>query len=367
MGNNITKPPQNRCPHTRDMWTSSDSNADDECSPNDTEEGTMSWTRDTLDTMDTITILSNESSEWFITPTIASSVMPMIRVVPRALTHTFWWISSGVRHLFVGQEYDKHKVSDAIEKLKANLTFLDEKMTSLNHNIEKYRNEAKRLYACRNTSAAIHQLRLKKMYEREVSKMDSLKFNIESNILHMESVGVMMETVSTIKETSHQFQIVSRHVDIDKLEDSIEEMFEQRDTSKDIENILNDMHDSHDYDEQDLMQELESLMHEDTHHHPPSHHTLEPTTRNTTSNPTSVSHLPPQVSTTTTTTTPTTTPALLLTMPEVPSNAILGYEDTQCAEEPLSVSDESTSTTESTQVSPLSKTNKNATRMATLE
>ena len=133
----------------------------------------------------------------------------------------------------------------------------------MNGNVDKYTTEARRLYACKNKQAAIHQLRLKKMYEREVSKMDSLKFNIESNILHMESVGVMMETVSTIKETSHQFQIVSRHVDIGKLEDSIEEMFEQRDTSKDIENILNDMHNAHEFDEDELMQELETLMTDD--------------------------------------------------------------------------------------------------------
>ena len=88
----------------------------------------------------------------------------------------------------------------------------------MNGNVDKYTTEAKRLYASKNKQAAIHQLRLKKMYEREVAKMDSLKFNIESNILHMESVGVMMETVSTIKETSHQFQVVSKHVDFAKLD-----------------------------------------------------------------------------------------------------------------------------------------------------
>ena len=203
-----------------------------------------------------------------------------IRPVMYAIPMGLWFAGEFVCHsikqlksLFVAPEYDKHKVTDAIEKLQSTLQFLDRKMCAMNANVEKYTQEAKRLYACKNKPGAIHQLRLKKMYEREVSKMDSLKFNIESNILHMESVDVMMETVSTIKETSHQFQIVSKHVDIGKLEDSIEEMFEQRDTSKDIETILHDMHDSHEFDEDELMQELETLVASDPSS-PSSHEVL---------------------------------------------------------------------------------------------
>lgn len=190
----------------------------------------------------------------------------VLRAIPEAFVYTGGVLSytfRNIRHLFVAPEYDKNKVADAVEKLQSTLSFLDKKIVNMNGSVEKYTTEARRLYAHKNKQAAIHQLRLKKMYEREVSKMDSLKFNIESNILHMESVGVMMETVSTIKETSHQFQIVSRHVDIDKLEDSIEEMFEQRDTSKDIENILNDMHNAHEFDEDELLQELETLITDD--------------------------------------------------------------------------------------------------------
>jgi len=231
---------------------------------------------------------------------ILPHIIPLIRVVPDTLASTLFWISTSLKHLFVGPEYDKTKVTDAIVKLQSTLTFLDTKMNQLNENVLKYTCEAKRLYTCKNKPAALHQLRLKKMYEREVAKMDSLKFNIESNILHMESVGVMMETVSTIKETSHQFQLVSRHVDIDRLEDSIEEMFEQRDTSKDIETILNDMHDSHDYDEDDLMDELESLVAED----------LERGVDDTTT--TTTQHPPPE----------TPSNANILSMPEAPTTAI---------------------------------------------
>lgn len=179
------------------------------------------------------------------------------------VTYSSWWLFQSVAHipsLFTPAEYDKTNVTEAIGKLQTTLTFLDTKIETMSASVDKYTLEAKRLYARRNTSGAMHQLRLKKMYEREIVKMDSLKFNLESNILHMESVGVMMETVSTIKETSHQFQVVSKHVDFAKLEDSIEEMFEQRDTSKDIESILHGMHDAHEFDEDELLAELETMV-----------------------------------------------------------------------------------------------------------
>jgi hypothetical protein len=164
---------------------------------------------------------------------------------------------------FITPEYDATKVVDAIDKLQSTLDFLDKKIVAMNDRVDRFAHQARAMYAARKKTSAVHQLRLKKMYEREMNKMEALKFNIESNILHMESVGVMMETVATIKETSHQFQVVSKHVDIARLEGSIEEMFEQRDTSKDIESILNDMHDTHEFDDDDLLRELEETFADD--------------------------------------------------------------------------------------------------------
>lgn len=178
-----------------------------------------------------------------------------------ALTGATRWLYravGAVAAFFTTPEYDATKVTDAIDKLQSTLDFLDRKVVAMTDRVTRYALAAKRLYACKNVPGAVHQLRLKKMYEREVTKMEALKFNLESNILHMESVGVMMETVATIKETSHQFQVVSKHVDIARLEGSIEEMFEQRDTSRDIESILNEMHDAHEYNDDELMRELEA-------------------------------------------------------------------------------------------------------------
>ena len=96
------------------------------------------------------------------------------------------------------------------------------------------------------------------MYAAEARKLECLKFNIESNILHMESVGVIMETVATIKDTSEHFQLVHRQVDVDQLEDTVEQMMEQRDTSTDLQAILTNATPAT-YDDEALLQELQAM------------------------------------------------------------------------------------------------------------
>ena len=147
-----------------------------------------------------------------------------------------------------------------MKKLNSTLLFIDEKLLSMRQKIRACESDARESCELGDKASAMHQLRLKAMYTRECGKISSLRFNIESNILHMESVGVMMETVSTIKDTSAQFKIISNHVDISKLENSIEEMFEQNDASSSIEDVLNELNSGIAIDDSDLKDEFDRMM-----------------------------------------------------------------------------------------------------------
>lgn len=155
-------------------------------------------------------------------------------------------------------EYSSEKVEDAIEKLQKTLQYLDGKIATMTACTQRYTSEGRRLYNLNNKSGALHQMRLRKMYQREITKIESIKFNIESNILNFESLSVMMETVSTVKDTSSYVQLINRNVDVDRLEGMIEDLSEQRDTAQDIESILSQTTDDQ-YDEEELIRELEEL------------------------------------------------------------------------------------------------------------
>lgn len=162
-------------------------------------------------------------------------------------------------------EQDHEKILTTIRKLDNHLKFLDTKIDKMNENTIKYGERAKRLWRNKNKTSAMHQIRLKKMYDKEIQKLEALKFNIESHILHMDSVDIMMVTVDTIKSTSDYFQNMNNAVNISQLETTLDEMVDHRDTATDIQSILSDINafSENNFDDADLLKELEEMSQED--------------------------------------------------------------------------------------------------------
>ena len=162
-------------------------------------------------------------------------------------------------------EQDHEKIMTTIRKLDLHLKFLDNKIDKMNENTIKYGERAKKLWRNKNKTSAMHQIRLKKMYDKEIQKLEALKFNIESHILHMDSVDIMMVTVDTIKSTSDYFQNMNNSVNISQLENTLDEMVDHRDTATDIQSILSDINafSENKFDDDDLVKELEEMSQEE--------------------------------------------------------------------------------------------------------
>lgn len=186
----------------------------------------------------------------------------------------FSWIGtslyslSSIPYLFSyssNPEHDHEKILSTIRKLNNHLSFLDKKIEKMNVNTSRFADKAKCLYKKKNIKSAIHQIRLKKMYDNEIQKLDALKFNIESQILHMDSVEIMMVTVDTIKDTSEYYQNMHSNIDITQLEDTLDEMVEHQDAATDMQSILSDMNSfkGASYDEDELLEELRELSNND--------------------------------------------------------------------------------------------------------
>lgn len=158
-------------------------------------------------------------------------------------------------------EYNHEQILNTINKLNNHLSFLDKKIENMYANTLRYADKAKVLYKKKNMNSAIHQIKLKKMYDREIQKLESLKFNIESQILHMDSVEVMMVTVDTIKDTGEYYKSMHTNINISQLENTLDEMVEHRDAATDIQSILSDINtfSENTYDNDELLKELEEM------------------------------------------------------------------------------------------------------------
>lgn len=198
-------------------------------------------------------------------PYIATSYIPT-----QSIYSLFSWIGSSLYSLAAlpskaiystTPEYDHEQVLNTIQKLNYHLLFLDKKIENMNNNTIRFEEKAKQLYRKKNVSGAMHQIRLKKMYDREIQKLESLKFNIETQILHMDSVEIMMVTVDTIKDTSEYYQNMNSNINITQLESTIDEMVEHRDSSTDIQSILSDINtfSEQNYDDDELLKELQEM------------------------------------------------------------------------------------------------------------
>lgn len=199
------------------------------------------------------------------------NALPATSYIPtQSIINIFSWLGTSLYSLATlpgkviypqVEEYNHEQVLSTIQKLNNHLSFLDKKIDKMNSNTNRFGEKAKSLYKMKNVRGAMHQIRLKKMYDREIEKLESLKFNIETQILHMDSVEIMMVTVDTIKDTSEYYQSVNSNINITKLENTIDEMVEHRDSSTDIQSILSDINtfNEQSYDDDDLLKELQEM------------------------------------------------------------------------------------------------------------
>ena len=96
------------------------------------------------------------------------------------------------------------------------------------------------------------------MYEREKEKLDSINFNIESQIFSIESMGLIIETAETLKDTSIHMKSINSNLDIDKIESPMEELQENRDIGEELQSIFSESINMV-FDEDDLLNELKEL------------------------------------------------------------------------------------------------------------
>ena len=153
------------------------------------------------------------------------------------------------------KSYTQEDMKNTIDKLKNIQNNIIDRIENINNNINKFLKISIEKYRSGNKKSAIYNLKLKKMYEREKEKLDSINFNIESQIFTIESMGLIIETAETLKDTSIHMKSINTKLDIDKIESTMEELQEHKDIGEELQSIFSESI-SMDFDEDELLQEL---------------------------------------------------------------------------------------------------------------
>jgi hypothetical protein len=161
--------------------------------------------------------------------------------------------------------YNIENIKDTIDKMTKIKLNIESKNEFINKKINIYENNARNFYKNKKKNLAINNLKLKKIYENEKNKLDSIIFNIETYIFQIDSMGLMLETAETLKTTSIQITSLNKKLNISNIEDILEVLNDNKEISNELQNIFTDNASINiEYDEDELLNELEDLNNEPT-------------------------------------------------------------------------------------------------------
>lgn len=146
-----------------------------------------------------------------------------------------------------------------LEKLEENADMIRKKIAHLQSQYEEQEKIAK-TYVTTNKQKALAALKQKKKIEENIKKYEGTLENIESQKDMLENASSNAAVLKTMAETAKIVKQQHDNLDINKVEDIVDEMREQKEISEEISNILSNTQKVHDDDE--LLKELENMQQE---------------------------------------------------------------------------------------------------------
>jgi charged multivesicular body protein 4 len=84
----------------------------------------------------------------------------------------------------------------------------------------------------------MHQLKLKKMYEAEVEKLNGTRMTLENQILALESATLNVEIIKSMREGADAMRATRGTLDSDKVDDILDAIQEEKDIADQISEAI---------------------------------------------------------------------------------------------------------------------------------
>lgn len=151
--------------------------------------------------------------------------------------------------------------SQGLEALEEKAELLRKRIAHLQSQIEEQEKIA-RQNATTNKPKALAALKKKKQLEERVKHSEGTLENIETQKDMLESASSNAAVLKTMADTTKIVKQQQDNLDINKVEDIVDEMREQREVAQEITNALSQQI-TQPHDEDELLKELESMQRED--------------------------------------------------------------------------------------------------------
>jgi len=148
---------------------------------------------------------------------------------------------------------------ESIAKLRETLDMLEKREQFLQKKCDQQTTEAKKYMAQKNKRAALMCLKRKKTYELQVEKIAGARMTIEQQVMTLEGANVSLEAMNAMKMGASSMKAIHQDINIDKVDDTMEEIREQMDIANEINEAISTPLGGDMMDEDELLGELEEL------------------------------------------------------------------------------------------------------------
>lgn len=147
----------------------------------------------------------------------------------------------------------------AIQRLNEALESLDKREQFIQKKADREQSEAKRLVKAGNKKAALMALKKKKMYEAQVDKINGTRITIENQKIALESANFNREIFETMSIGARALQGVNQTLSVDRVDETMDDIQEQMDVAREIEDAISAPGQSGLADDADIEAELADL------------------------------------------------------------------------------------------------------------
>lgn len=152
---------------------------------------------------------------------------------------------------------------EAVQRLRETEEMLAKKQDFLEKKIEQELLTAKK-NGTKNKRAALQALKRKKRYEKQLAQIDGTLSTIEFQREALENANTNTEVLKNMGYAAKAMKAAHENMDIDKVDDLMADITEQQEVAQEISDVISrPIGFGEDYDEDELMAELEELEQEE--------------------------------------------------------------------------------------------------------
>lgn len=142
------------------------------------------------------------------------------------LINSFWYLS-------------ENNIEDTIKNLSVQREHLTNKISEMEQKNESLKKSAMNEYKKGKKNKALSLMKIKKLYEQEIDKIENLLFCINTQELALTSSCTLKDSLSTIRHASSTMNAMNCNIDLSKIDSTLDIVNDTHDLNQEIQETLN--------------------------------------------------------------------------------------------------------------------------------